>query len=61
MIAMSPHSSSLTGHCHKTVTKLISFSNVSAIRRASARAVRYGFSMHLIGELAMPLFSKKTG
>ena len=48
-------------HCHKTVTELISFSNVSAIRRASARAVRYGFSMHLTGELAMPLCPKNTG
>jgi hypothetical protein len=58
---MHLHRSSLTCHCHKAVTKLISFSNVLAIGRAAAQAVRYGFPMHLIGELAMPLCSKKTG
>ena len=29
--------------------------------RASARAVRYGFSMNLTGELAMPQCPKNTG
>jgi hypothetical protein len=56
---LSPCSAIVPG-AHVIVTKLIAFSNVSAIRRASGEVFKYAFSMHSICELAMPSYSKNT-